>query len=662
MPDSPADPTPRPDGPPATHPTTPVTVGTAGHIDHGKTLLVEQLTGMRADRPYERERGMTIDIGYAEMRTDAGRRVGFVDLPGHERFIRNMVAGATGIDLALLVVAADDGVMPQTREHVEILDLLGVRKGLAVLNKVDLVDEEMRELALEELTEYLAETGLRDFAILPCSAVTGDGVPEVRQALLALVEEAARAENPGAFFLAVQRSFAATGFGCIATGVPAAGQVRTGDEIELSPAGKKARVRAIEIYHESADVARAGHRTALNVAGVHHDDVKRGMVLTAPGAYTPGRHVAVRLKVLDSAKRAVKHAAPVRLLTGTLEEMAAVYLLAGETLKPGEDAIVELRTRAPLTARDGAPFIIRTSNALETLGGGRIIAVLELPIGRRNKTLHEQLEAREQSLDSARDRLLTVLSQHGPAGTADLARLAQLDRTAAAGLLERMRKEGELVELPGGAFVEAARVVAAVDKVRRTLKRMHKEQPLLAALPLADVRDRAEVTEQLIAVALERLGDVVVIEARSVRLATHSVELDPDVRAATTTVLACLEQARFAPPDTKKLADASELDPALLNKALTVLRDTRAVRIVAPNVLYRKTDLDEGLRLLHAVFEKRGSFEPVDAKAVLGGISRKWLIPLLEFYDRIGATRRDGNARIMTRRGEAMVKGGIDAE
>jgi len=243
--------------------TTPVTVGTSGHIDHGKTLLVERLTGMRADRPYERERGMTIDIGYAEMRTPDGRRIGFVDLPGHERFVRNMVAGATGVDLALLVVAADDGVMPQTREHVDILDLLGVKRVLVVLNKIDAVDAEMRELAREELREFLDTTWLKGAEILPCSAATGEGVEELRSRLLALIAETKAPDDPRAFFLGVQRTFAAAGFGCIATGVPAAGSVKVGDELELLPAGRRARVRAIEIYHEPAEHAAATTRVCV---------------------------------------------------------------------------------------------------------------------------------------------------------------------------------------------------------------------------------------------------------------------------------------------------------------------------------------------------------------------------------------------------------------
>ncbi|MFQ5845469.1 MAG: selenocysteine-specific translation elongation factor, partial [Planctomycetota bacterium] len=405
---------------------TPATVGTAGHIDHGKTQLIERLTGMRADRPQERERGMTIDIGYAEMRTECGPRIGFVDLPGHERFIRNMVAGATGIDLALLVVAADDGVMPQTREHTDILGLLGVSRGVAVLNKVDLVDDETRQLGLEELRDFLAGTSLRGAPVVACSAATGEGVDELAALLQRLVAQIAAARHPGAFFMAVQRRFAAAGFGCIATGVPSAGGVETGGEVELLPAGRRARVRAIEVYHEPADRARAGHRVALNLAGVRRDDVARGMVVARPGVYAPSRHVAATLSVLASSRRAVKHAGEVRLLSGTFEEMAAVYLAEGDALRPGAAGLVELRCRSPVVVRDGDPFIVRTSNARETIGGGRVVSRLDGALGRRDTQRRAALARRAEALDDPARLLRTVLDEAQVATAPGLAVRCQL--------------------------------------------------------------------------------------------------------------------------------------------------------------------------------------------------------------------------------------------
>jgi len=640
--------------------TTPLTIGTSGHIDHGKTLLVERLTGMRADRPYERERGMTIDIGYAEMRTEDGRRIGFVDLPGHERFVRNMVAGATGIDLALLVVAADDGVMPQTREHVDILDLLGVKRVLVVLNKIDAVDPEMRELAHEELREFLDGTWLKGAEILPCSAATGEGVPELRSRILALVAESGRKDDPGAFFLGVQRTFAAAGFGCIVTGVPAAGSVSTGDELELLPGVRRARVRAIEIYHEAAERARAGHRTALNLAGIHHDEVARGMVVAAPGVFRPGRFVVCELRLLAGARRPLRHAAHVRFLTGTLEEMASVHLLEGNTLAPGERALVEIRTADPVTVLDGASFIVRSDNAAFTIGGGRIVTTSEEPVKRKDAARHETLRRWAEALPDPERRLRLALELEGASGAAALAARCQLDREAATRMLEAMRARGELAQLPGGAYVEAQAVERAATALRAALTALHAENPLLAALPLADVRDRAHVGEALLEPALARMGKEIAVEGRNVRLSGHRVDLDPELSRAADRLLASLAGGRFAPPELPKLAAASGLDAASLRRAMTFLRDRGVVRDVAPDLVYSKTVLDEGLRLLRAVASKRGSFEPLDAKAVLGGISRKWLIPLLEYYDKLGATRRDGNARLLTRKGEAMAERGID--
>jgi selenocysteine-specific elongation factor len=640
--------------------TTPVTVGTAGHIDHGKTLLVEKLTGMRADRPYERERGMTIDIGYAEMRAPDGRRIGFVDLPGHERFVRNMVAGATGVDLALLVVAADDGVMPQTREHVDILELIGVRRVLVALNKIDAVDAEMRELAREELREYLDGTWLKGTPILPCSAATGEGVDDLRARILAAIADLPRRADPGAFFLGVQRTFAAAGFGCIATGVPAAGSVKVGDELELLPAGKRVRVRAIEIYHEAAEGARAGHRTALNLAGVHHDEVARGMVVAAPGVFRATTHVAAELRLLPGVRRPLPHAARVRFLTGTLEEMGTVHILDRPALKPGESAIVEIRTREPVAVLDGASFIVRSDNAADTVGGGRVVMALEQPLSRKDPARLQALARWAEALPDAEKRIRLVIESEGASGAQEIAARCKLDAHAAAALLDAMRARGDVAVLPGGAFVEKGAVERAAAAARAALEALHRENPLVASLPVADVRERAKVSEALLDAALAKLGADVVVEGRHVRLRSFKVDLDPELSRAADRVLASLRDGRFAPPETAKLPAAAGLDAASFRKALTFLRDRGQVKDVAPDLIYSKKVLDEGLRLLRAIAKDRGNFEPVDAKAALGNISRKWLIPLLEYYDKLGATRRDGNARLFTRKGEVMAERGID--
>ncbi len=646
----------------STSETAPVTVGTAGHIDHGKTLLVERLTGMRADRPHEQERGMTIDIGYAEMRAPDGRRIGFVDLPGHERFIRNMVAGATGIDLALLVVAADDGVMPQTREHVEILGLLGIREGIVVLNKVDLVDEETRLLAIEELRDFLQGSSLAAAPILPVSAATGDGVDALRAAILERIAALSTRQEGGCFFLPVQRTFAAAGFGCIVTGVPSAGSVRVGDELELLPSGRRARVRTVEIYHEAAEEARAGHRTALNLAGIRHDEAGRGMAVAAPGVFSASRHVAARLRLLPSVRKPLKHALRVRFLTGTLEEMAAVYLPEGSALEPGRESLVEIRAIVPVVARDGDAFILRAENSTETLGGGRIVRTLPGPLGRKDPALRALLERWARALDDPRERLRVAVAESPGATVGELAVRCRLAPEAAERILEAMRQMGEVTLLAGGGVAPEASVRAATDAARAALEVLHGENPLLEMLPLANLRDRAGLGDALLAAALERLGGIVVVAAREVRLAAHAVRVDAGMTRAAQAILESLREGRFAPPEPETLPSATGLSAQEVKGALTLLLDRGAVRRIDPGHLYPKEILDEGIRLLHSVAKQRGSFEPLEAKTVFGGISRKWLIPLLEHYDRIGATRRDGNSRIVTRRGETMAQGGIDAK
>lgn len=383
------------------------------------------------------------------------------------------------------------------------------------------------------------------------------------------------------------------------------------------------------------------------------------MVVAAPGVFRATRHVAAELRLLAGVRRPLRHAASVRFLTGTLEEMATIHLMDRTALKPGERAIVEIRTREPVAVLDGAAFIVRSDNAADTVGGGRVVEALAEPLSRKDKPRHEALARWADAGPEQRIRL--VLGSEGASGAQELAARCKLDKDAAARLLEAMRARGDLAVLPGGAFVEKGAVERAAAAAKAALEALHRENPLLQSLPLADVRERAKTSEALLDAALAKLGADVVIEGRHAKLRAFRVDLDPELSRAADRVLASLEGARFAPPETAKLPAATGLDAASFRRALTFLRDRKQVRDVAPDLIYSKRILDEGLRVLRAIAKSRGNFEPVDAKAALGGISRKWLIPLLEYYDKLGATRRDGNARLFMRKGEAMAERGIDA-
>src|SRR5947209_7360073 len=372
-------------------------LGTAGHIDHGKTSLVKALTGVDTDRlPEEKARGITIDIGFAAL--DLGEfRLGVVDVPGHERFVKNMLAGATGIDLALLVVAADDSVMPQTREHLEILKLLGLRAGVIALTKCDLVDATTREVVALEVRDLVRDTFLADAPIVPTVATTGEGIPDLRAALLEACRKAQGLQPVGFadsewFRLAIDRSFVMQGHGTVVTGSVTSGSVRVGDELDWLPGGERVRVRALHSHDTSVGEIHRGMRAAINLAGIAHEDVFRGQELATPGYLRPTRTVTVRLKAAADARRPLRHRTPVRLHLGTAEILGTVSLLDHDDLKPGEWGLAQLFLEEPAVAVWGQPFVIRESSAATTLGGGRIVQPVARKIRRRHVALIEHVE------------------------------------------------------------------------------------------------------------------------------------------------------------------------------------------------------------------------------------------------------------------------------
>ncbi|MGH2627998.1 MAG: selenocysteine-specific translation elongation factor, partial [Anaerolineales bacterium] len=351
-----------------------VVIGTAGHIDHGKTTLVEKLTGINPDRlPEEKERGMTIDLGFARLQLPGGQRVGIIDVPGHERFVKNMVAGATGIDLVLLVVAADDGVMPQTREHLEIMSLLDLRHGVIAVTKIDLVDPDLRELVVEDVRETVKGTFLEGAPVLPVSAATGEGIDRLRQALYDAVGRIRPRDAAGVFRMPIQRIFSSKGFGTVLTGIPVSGQVAVGDSLEVVPLGKTGRVRGIHAYQEATDLARAGHSSAVNVTDIEYREVHRGMVLAHPGYFRGTRMVEARFRYLARAARPIETLTAIRFHTGTAEILGRIHLLEGKRLSPGETGFVQFRLDEPVVVAPGDRYVARLHSPMETIGGGEVL-------------------------------------------------------------------------------------------------------------------------------------------------------------------------------------------------------------------------------------------------------------------------------------------------
>src|SRR5438876_9215120 len=425
-------------------------LGTAGHIDHGKTSLVKALTGIDCDRlPEEKARGITIDIGFATL--DLGDfRLGIVDVPGHERFIKNMLAGATGIDLALLVVAADDSVMPQTREHLEILRLLGLRHGVIALTKSDLADETTREVVELEIRDLVQGSFLENAPIVRTSAQSGEGIADLKAAIAAACRQVETRTAKEWFRMAIDRSFIVQGHGTVVTGSVTAGSVRVGDELEWLPRGERVRVRSLQNHDQPVEEVHRGQRAAINLAGVHHEFVVRGQEVATPGYLVPARVLTVRLHCLADVKRPIKHRAPVRFHVGTSEIMGTVSLLDCDTVEPGQWALAQVFLEEPATATWGQPFVIRGPSATQTLGGGQVLQPTAKKVRRRHLEILERIE--RLWTGDAEQRVLTVAWFGGFGGftLADLVRGANLGPQEAESIIARLKERGDLAEIVAG--------------------------------------------------------------------------------------------------------------------------------------------------------------------------------------------------------------------
>jgi selenocysteine-specific elongation factor len=531
-------------------------LGTAGHIDHGKTSLVKALTGIDCDRlPEEKARGITIDIGFATL--DLGEyRLGIVDVPGHERFIKNMLAGATGIDLAVLVVAADDSVMPQTREHLEILRLLGLRHGLIALTKCDLVDDTTREVVELEIRELVQGTFLETAPIVPTSAHSGKGIPELKAAIAAVCERIEAKTGAEWFRVAIDRSFIVQGHGTVVTGSVTSGRLKVGDELDWLPRGEKVRVRGLQNHDQAVEEVHRGMRAAINLAGVHHEDIVRGQELATPGYLAPSRTVTVRLHCLADTKRPIKHRAPVRFHVGTAEIMGTVALLDCDAVPPSGWALAQLFLEEPATATWGQPFVVRGPSATQTLGGGQVLQPIAKKIRRRHVEMLERIE--KLWTGNADERALTVAWFGGFAGftPAELVRGANIPPDQTDAVINRLRQEHKLVEIGVSA---ARKVLLHADMIRElderiltVLQRLHEEFPLMTSHDRQKVQSQLDYVgdEQLVHAAVERLIKQKQVVGDLKRIAR--ADFKPKLSANRRHLLAHRGGSRHAPADPRQ--------------------------------------------------------------------------------------------------------------
>ena len=631
-------------------------LGTAGHIDHGKTALVKALTGIDCDRlPEEKARGITIDIGFATLQVD-DFRLGIVDVPGHERFVKNMLAGATGIDLALLVIAADDSIMPQTREHLEILKLLGLHHGVITLSKCDLVDETTREVVELEIRELVKGSFLEDADIVRTSAQTGEGIVELKAAIAAACKKVEARTGAEWFRMAIDRSFIVQGHGTVVTGSVTSGSLKVGDELDWQPRGEKVRVRSLQNHDKPVEEVHRGQRAAINLAGVHHEDVLRGQELATPGYLQPSRVLTVRLYNLPDSKRQIKHRSPVRFHLGTAEIMGAVSLLDCDSVQPGEWALAQLFLEEPATATWGQPFVLRGSSATMTLGGGQVLQ----PVARKIRRRHLEILERVERLwtGDPEERALTVAWFGGFAGFTlpDLVRGANLGPDQAAELIERLKARGRLVNVvisPARQLLLHADVIKELDeRILQALGRLHEQFPLMTTHDRQKVQSQLDYVgdEPMVHAAVERLlqKKQLVGDLRRIGRADFKPKLSGNLRKLKDKLVADYKTAGFQPPEPKSFAGLAGGNAANLKDLFDVcIAEGLLVQISEDVFLHSDVDADMKRRLTERLAAGSG-LTVAEIRDILG-TTRKYAVPICEYLDRVGFTKREGDLRLLAK-------------
>src|SRR5262245_41467303 len=629
-------------------------LGTAGHIDHGKTSLVKALTGIDCDRlPEEKARGITIDIGFATL--DLGEyKLGIVDVPGHERFVKNMLAGATGIDLAVLVIAADDSIMPQTREHLEILKLLGLRHGLIALTKSDLVDDTTIEVVELEIRELVAGTFLENAPIVRTSAQTGQGIAELKEAIAEVCKKVEAKSGAEWFRLPIDRSFIVQGHGTVVTGSVTSGSVRVGDEVEWQPRGEKVRVRSLQNHDKAVEEVHRGMRAAINLAGVHHEDVIRGQEVATPGYLEPSRVVTVRLHCLADMKKPIKHRSPVRFHVGTSEIMGQVSLLNCDAVAPGQWGLAQIFLEEPATCTWGQPFVIRGSSATVTLGGGQVLQPVAKKIRRRHLEILERVE--KLWTGNAEERALTVAWFGGFSGftQADLVRGANLAPQQALDLIDQLKREKKLVHIvisPARQVLLHADIIKELDqRILTAVGKLHEQFPLMTSHDRQKMQSQLDYIgdDQLVHAAVERLLKTkqLVGDLRRVARADFKPKLSANLRKLKDKVVTAYQEAQFQPPEPDSFAGQAGGNAANLKDLYDVcIAEGFLVHIV--DQVYLHAEAEAAIRRRVTERLQTGQGATVAEIRDLLGTTRKYAVPLCEYLDRVGVTRRDGDLRVL---------------
>jgi selenocysteine-specific elongation factor len=629
-----------------------IIIGTAGHIDHGKTALVKALTGIDADRlEEEKRRGITIDLGFAhlELAAPGGEkiRLGFIDVPGHERFVRNMLAGVGGIDLVLMVIAADESIKPQTREHFEICRLLSIPRGITVITKADMVDEDTLSVVRMEIEDFVRGSFLdvSRSPVVAVSALKGTGLDELKSEIIRLAADVPARDTEALFRLPIDRVFTMKGFGAVVTGTLIAGKVKKEEEVEVFPSRKRARVRGVQVHGSAAEQAIAGQRTALNLAGVQMEELARGMTLAAPGVFEPTQKFEVQISLLKDAKP-LKNRARVHFHAFTSETIAEVALRGVNELKPGASTFAQLRTAEPLLLLPGDRAILRQFSPVITFGGAVVLDAFPLARQKQDAVIHFL-----QTLSSGnrQEALLARIARRGHEGLAIAAAVREtgLKQSVLQPIIASLAHQKQIIQV--GEFLLAADAMQKTrDKLIAALEAFHKANPLVGGISKEELREKLGLHQTVMEAMLAQLtrDKKAEVSGEQVRLAGRGVELKDEEAKAKEQIEKAFAQAGLKVPLMKEVLDKLPVDKARAQKLVTLLLRDRVLIKLADDLVFHQTALQSLRQLMATQKTKTPKIDVATFKDLLG-VTRKYAIPLLEYLDQQRITRRVGDERII---------------
>ncbi|MCS7186023.1 MAG: selenocysteine-specific translation elongation factor [Armatimonadetes bacterium] len=630
-----------------------IIVGTAGHVDHGKTALIRALTGIETDRhPEERERGMSIDLGFAHLTLPSGVVAGIVDVPGHERFVHNMLAGASEVDMVLFVVAADEGVMPQTVEHMQILQLLNAKRGIIVITKRDLVDEDWLALVKDEISEKVKGTFLESAPMIAVSSVTGEGLDELLRLMDAVAQEVPPKDTTRPFRLPIDDIFVKAGFGTVVRGAIFSGKVHVGDEVEVVPKGVTTRVRSLHTYGKPVDVAFAGQRAAMNLGGVEREAIERGDVVTLPGALISTDRLDVRLKTLPQSAlhpsvspKKLRHGSPIRFHIGTAERIGRIFFFDRDELELGDETFAEIQLDEPIACAWGDLFVVRTYSPMVTVGGGQIVE--PLPQKRRRRKVASELQRLERKARSEGDYIAALLSE-----TTSGLTLREVAKRLFVTTEQARQIAGELINSNIATMLDNQTLIAneLINRIREAvitqLRRYHTERPLRRGMPKEQLRGVVGLSAEVFEPLLQRFVQAgeISLDKELVHLPSHEIKLTDEQQRWAQRMEQRVKSAGFAPPELDELlSEFPDRDQALDLLSLLV-EQGKLVKVA--EFVFHPSAIEQAKQVARQLCEKHGSFTASQFREAIN-TTRKYAIPLLEFLDHIGLTVRRGDVRVL---------------